>query len=80
MGISKGFSWSPQLIPISALHAENVRPSLLLLPASVPFLIYSLQLLHSFLKEPDVIETWAFPGIGYVLLTAKTQVKIYFVQ
>ena len=32
------------------------------------------------LKEPKVIETRKFPAIGYALITAKTQVKIYFVH
>ena len=31
------------------------------------------------LKEPQVIETMAFPTIGYVLVTAKAQVTIYFI-
>ena len=32
------------------------------------------------LKEPQVIETRAFPRIDYALITAKTQVTISFVQ
>ena len=32
------------------------------------------------LNEPQDIETRAFPRIGYAMITAKTQVKIYFVQ
>ena len=36
--------------------------------------------LRAVLKRPQVIETWAFPMIRYALITAKTQVKIYFVQ
>ena len=32
------------------------------------------------LKRPQVIETRAVPRIGYALITAKTQVKIHFVQ
>ena len=32
------------------------------------------------LKEPQFIKTSAFPRIGYALITAKTQVKIRFVQ
>ena len=32
------------------------------------------------LKEPQVIETRAFPRINYALITLKTQVEIYFVQ
>ena len=32
------------------------------------------------LKRPQVIETRAIPRIGYALITAKTEVKIYFVQ
>ena len=32
------------------------------------------------LKRPQVIESKAFPGIGYALIIAKTQVKIHFVQ
>ena len=33
-----------------------------------------------FLKEPQVIERTAFSRIGYVLITANTQVYIHFVQ
>ena len=33
-----------------------------------------------YLKEPQVIETRVFPRICYALITAKTQVKINFVQ
>ena len=32
------------------------------------------------LKRPQVIETSAYNLIGYALITAKTQVKIHFVQ
>ena len=32
------------------------------------------------LKRPQVIETTAFPSLGYALTTARTQVKIQFVQ
>ena len=32
------------------------------------------------MKEPQVIERRAFPRIGYALMTAKMQVKIYFLQ
>ena len=32
------------------------------------------------LKEPQVIETIAFPRIGFALITPKLQVQIYFVQ
>ena len=35
---------------------------------------------NSQLKEPQVIETRVFSRTGYALITAKTQVKIYFVQ
>ena len=31
------------------------------------------------IKRPQIIETRAFPRIGYVLITGKTQVKIHFV-
>ena len=42
-------------------------------------LVHELSTLEH-LKEPQVIETRAFPKIGYALKTAKTQVKIHFVQ
>ena len=32
------------------------------------------------LKEPQVIETRAFPRTDYPLITANTQVNIYFVE
>ena len=47
--------------------------------SSVTFFL-RIYVFFELLKGPQVIETRAFPRIGYVLITAKTQVIICFVQ
>ena len=41
---------------------------------------YLRQAERVFLKRPHIIETMAFPRIGYALITGKMQVKLIFVQ
>ena len=45
-----------------------------------PEMFGSILTVENVLKEHQVFETRSFPRIGYALVTAKTQVKIYFVH